>query len=37
MPAYKHILVALDLSDEANQVLARAKDEAQRHGASTAR
>lgn len=33
MSAYKHILVALDLSDEAIQVLDRAKDEAQRHGA----
>lgn len=33
MPAYKHILVALDLTEEANQVLDRAKDEAQRHGA----
>ena len=33
MPAYTHILVALDLTDEANQVLDRAKDEARRHGA----
>lgn len=34
MPAYNHILVALDLTDEANQVLDRARDEAVRHGAT---
>ncbi|MEQ8861050.1 MAG: universal stress protein [Pseudomonadales bacterium] len=31
--AYKHILAAIDLSEESTQVLDRARDEAKRHGA----
>lgn len=33
MPTYKHILVAVDLSDDTQLILDRAKDEAQRHRA----
>lgn len=33
MTAYKHMLVAIDLTDESQQVLERARDEATRHGA----
>ncbi len=33
MPAYKHVLVAVDLTDESQQVLDRAREEAQLHGA----
>ncbi len=33
MAAYQHILVAIDLTDESKQVLDRARDEAQLHGA----
>ena len=33
MAAYQHMLVAIDLTDESKQVLDRARDEAQRHGA----
>jgi universal stress protein A len=34
MTTYREILVAIDLSEESDQVLARARDEAQRHGAT---
>ena len=32
MAAYRHILVAIDLTDESQQVVDRARDEASRHG-----
>ncbi len=34
MTNYRQMLVAIDLSEETDQVLARARDEAQRHGAT---
>jgi universal stress protein A len=34
MTNYRELLVAIDLSEESDQVLARARDEAQRHGAA---
>lgn len=34
MGAYKHLLVAVDLSEESRQVFARAAEEAKRHGAT---
>lgn len=33
MAAYRHMLVAIDLTDESQQVVERARDEAGRHGA----
>jgi universal stress protein A len=34
MPAYRHMLVAIDLTDESQQVIDRAREEASRNGAS---